>query len=869
MTVRTLRKVAVFIGLLCLVGAGACLIFWDLGASCFGVLIGRDTGGGNLLVAADEMGEIYVLEKSDGRYRIVRGDISGKRNDAWTVKSGLLPLESEPVKLYPTAGGTVYLGLYDLDDNSVALKLYKVGNSGKDVELIFSEPCFGQTMAEAMAGVRLSDYSVIDGTVHFAVIHENAASFYRINPADQVAPDEVVSGSDIRAAIALPDGEYALVTGGELRRTGRETVAFGDGEVVTGFAQAGTGVYYMDFWGLRVFYASYSNWLPYAYLDLEKSGCDLDGLYDMAVTRDGDVLLLINGGSLWLVRDGNTYDLSGMLRMPAWQCVLVLLGLLLAVAAVTMALWYVLCERRRLRIPMLISWSVLAVAVAAVAVAVVSRFVLAPACRSAQKNETERFLESAVALQLLETDIGDGKLPELLGRSISQVGKGEYRDTEVEVFKRYNQGVWVVHSSSAGHFAGARAETVYAFDAEQAERAWQGETYLETYRWGDETRFVLCVADGELMVSVDVGAERLLEAAREHYGWMIAGSLISAAVMLLLMLILLIRLTFGLGRVARGMERLAAGERDVKVPLGGGDELESLARDVNALSDAVSDARSGQDALVRSYRRFVPEKVLSLLGKGDISQIDKRTSATRHLAAMLIDFRFPRAGGTELFDNINEIINRTAPIVVSKGGTVFGFGYHGYYAVFEGGSAAAVSTAVAVRQNILSLNRGRENGGRPPIAVGIALDEGDVTLGVVGDDELLEPVPISPSFSVARHLISLCGQLDAGILCTQTVLEGAAGYASRYMGKCREGDERIRVYEIFDADPYETRKIKEQTSQRFSEGVYTLYGGDFSKAKSIFLNLVRRGAADGGARYYLYLADRLEKEPCEDISLEI
>lgn len=869
MTVRTLKKAAVFIGLLCLVGAGACLIFWDLGASCFGVLTGRDTVGGYLLVAADEMGEIYALEKPDGGYRIVTGDISGRRDDVWTVDSGLLPLESEPSKLYPTAGGTVYLGLYDLDDGGVALKLYKVENSGKDVELVLTEPCPGRTMAEAMASVRLSDHSIIDGTVRFAVIRENAASFYRIDPAGQAAPDEVVTGSDIRAAMALPDGEYVLAAGGELRRTGRETVAFDGGEIVTGFAQAGTGVYYIDFSGLRVFYASYSSWLPDAYLDLEKSGCDLDGLYDMAVTRDGDVLLLIDGGSLWLVRAGNTYDLSGMLHAPVWQCALVLLGLSLAVVIVTMALWYIFCERRRLRIPMLISWGVLAAAVAAVTVAGVSRFVAEPAGRAAQEDETERFLESAVALQLLETDISDEKLPELLSRSISKVGEGEYRDTEVEVFQRYNEGVWVVYSSNAGHYTGARAGTVYAFDAEQAERAWQGETYLETYRWGGETRFVLCVADGEFVVSVDVGAGRLLEAARERCGWMTAGASAAAAVMLILMLILLLRLTFGLRSVAGGMEKLAAGERNVKVQVGGGDELESLARDVNALSNAVSDARSGQDALVRSYRRFVPEQVLSLLGKSDISQVDKRTSVTRHLAALLIDFRFSRVRGTELFDNINEIINRTAPIVVSKGGTVFNFGYNGYYAVFEGGSAAAVSTAVAVRQKILSINRERENGGRPPVTAGIALDEGDVMFGVVGDDKLLEPVSISPSFSVARHLISLCGQLDAGILCTETVLEGAEGYASRYMGKCREGDEKIRVYEIFDADPYEARKIKEQTSQRFSEGVYTLYGGDFSKAKSIFLNLVHRGVADGGARYYLYLADRLEKEPCEDINLEI
>ena len=88
------------------------------------------------------------------------------------------------------------------------------------------------------------------------------------------------------------------------------------------------------------------------------------------------------------------------------------------------------------------------------------------------------------------------------------------------------------------------------------------------------------------------------------------------------------------------------------------------------------------------------------------------------------------------------------------------------------------------------------------------------------------------------------------------------------MGKCLEDGEDIRTYEIFDGDPYEVRKVKESTGGRFSQGVYALYSRDFSQAKKIFLGLVHHNAGDGGARYYLYLADRLEKRPEEEISLD-
>ena len=252
--------------------------------------------------------------------------------------------------------------------------------------------------------------------------------------------------------------------------------------------------------------------------------------------------------------------------------------------------------------------------------------------------------------------------------------------------------------------------------------------------------------------------------------------------------------------------------------------------------------------------------------------MDKQTFVSRNLAAMMLSFHFPpqvyEKSGRELFDNLNEIIERTASIVTRKGGAVFNFAYDGYDAVFEGGSAAAVSTAVAVQQEVMELNRERELDGRPPVVVHIALDEGNVMLGVVGDENQIEPTSISSSFSVAKHLVELCGRLEANILCTEAVIRSAEAYGSRYMGKCLEGGEAIRTYEIFDGDAYEIRKVKEDTGERFSQGVYALYSRDFSQAKRIFLSLVHHNTGDGGARYYLYLADRLEKRPEDEISLD-
>ena len=79
-----------------------------------------------------------------------------------------------------------------------------------------------------------------------------------------------------------------------------------------------------------------------------------------------------------------------------------------------------------------------------------------------------------------------------------------------------------------------------------------------------------------------------------------------------------------------------------------------------------------------------------------------------------------------LFENINEVIERTTGIVSKNGGTVYNFTSDGYDAVFSGGAAAAVSCAVEIRQEILSLNEERAFRKAAKVELRIAIDAGNM-----------------------------------------------------------------------------------------------------------------------------------------------
>ena len=317
---------------------------------------------------------------------------------------------------------------------------------------------------------------------------------------------------------------------------------------------------------------------------------------------------------------------------------------------------------------------------------------------------------------------------------------------------------------------------------------------------------------------------------------------------------------------SRGLERFTGDQEWKKVRVSGGDELEGMASTLNSMAAERRDEERRRERLISSYRRFVPEEVLNLLGKHSVLDVDQDTIAFRQMAVMQISFYFPdpvytNAVNTRLmFDSVNQVIERTASIVRQKGGVVFNFAYSGYDVVMERDPRQVISTAVAVRQEVLALNQQRAQDALPTVKLRIAADTGGVIFGIVGDQSHLEPSTISDSFATLSELIEICEKAEANILCTESIVSGVEGYGSRYIGRCFAGHRPIRVYEVFDGDPYEVRKGKEVGLRRFSEGVLSLYSGEIIQAKRTFLDLVRDTPQDGCARYYLYLADKLTED---------
>ena len=749
-------------------------------------------------------------------------------------------------RLTPVRDGLAYLGVYGPDAKT--LYLFRVRDKGEPERLLAAD-CVGGSYEERTARTRLTELDLEEGVLSFALWTDDLLECYVCEETGALVALGVKNAIDERVRSILVNRDGSLLQGGVglLNLNDNSVDALVEGRVLTHWAPGKGGVFFLDGVTLEPVF------LPVG-LDALYRTLTLDTLWNgetrrltgVAISRDDSVLTLLDNSFLTITDAAGTRELTGVLRPAAvglWLELAKYAGIALAAAAL---LWLLLCGLRRGYASLAALRGSVIVACAALCLAALNFAVLEPTARA----DALRDHSAVISAVLRAADAGnrwdDAALASDTARMLDAAAPGGNAQV---VRAELTDGVWRIPD-------GQDALTCGSFSPALANAAVTGGVAAEL-RY-DEVSYVLAGGTHCLSVSMDIpgGNDPMLF------------RLICALVALLAILALLVLAVVGddIRKISKQMERISAGAVPPPLELRTGDELESMSSVVNSLAAALKAQEAQRSRVEHSYRRFVPEEMLALLGKPSITEIDKSAFVVRRMATMAVSFTFPEALYTDLsnsrllFDSINEVIERSSAIVARKGGTIHHFAYFGFDAVMDDGGAA-VSTAVAIQQEMLSFNEQRVHSGLPGVTLHIALDKGDVMIGIVGDTARMSPTTVSTCINTAQGLTRLCGLLKAGILCTESIISEHQAHASRYMGKCLIGEQPVRVYEVFDGDEFNTRRGKANSMDEFSRGVYDLYAGETTSAKHTFLQLAHNYPLDGGVRYYLHLADQLEHDP--------
>lgn len=245
-----------------------------------------------------------------------------------------------------------------------------------------------------------------------------------------------------------------------------------------------------------------------------------------------------------------------------------------------------------------------------------------------------------------------------------------------------------------------------------------------------------------------------------------------------------------------------------------------------------------QRALAEAFARFVPQRLLELIGRPDATEAGLGDQIQREMTVLFVDQRSFSARAEQLdpdgtFALLNRFFAAIVPAIHEHGGVVDKYLGDGLMAVFPESPAHAVRAGL----QILARARGLELG------VGIGIHSGPVTLGLVGADGRIESTVVADSVNIAARVERLTRRFDVDLLVTADVharLPPELRRDSRPLGSLPvKGKQRpVAIHEIFNEDPESIRADKHESLAALTEAVAALHDGRTAEAEGILSALV-------------------------------
>lgn len=278
------------------------------------------------------------------------------------------------------------------------------------------------------------------------------------------------------------------------------------------------------------------------------------------------------------------------------------------------------------------------------------------------------------------------------------------------------------------------------------------------------------------------------------------------------------------------------------------------------------------------YQRFVPMEFLAHLGQKSITDIAPGQHVQKEMTVLFSDIRsFTTVAESmisqDTFNLVNDFIKAMVPNIRNNNGFIDKFFSETIMALFGNGPEDAINAAIAMQHGVKKLNDKRVRSGYFPVKVGVGINTGLLTLGIVGESGRMDETVIGDTVDLASRIEKLTNKYDVSILISQNTfssLKNPGKFHIRFIDWIKVKGDKIMlpIYEVFDSDHPVVKEKKLATLEIFQEAIAQYQFEQIDKAILLFKKCIEQNPQDQTAKVYLKRCEDYI-DGCQDGSDEI
>jgi adenylate cyclase len=267
-------------------------------------------------------------------------------------------------------------------------------------------------------------------------------------------------------------------------------------------------------------------------------------------------------------------------------------------------------------------------------------------------------------------------------------------------------------------------------------------------------------------------------------------------------------------------------------------------RELKSKSNELESVNKELKEKIKIFDKFVPKNFIKVLDSAaEDGHIQLGNCAENEMTVMFSDIRSFTAFSETItpkdsFQFINSYLGHMGPIVRKNDGFIDKFMGDGIMALFDNADNG-IQTAIEMMQRLCQYNEGRKRAGYVPIAIGVGINQGPLTLGTIGEEDRMQTTVIGDTVNLAARTEMLTKIYGAPILLTEHAFRGiksASRYSHRFLDtvKIKGKTEQVEIYEILDVFPDKIKERKMEVSKLYEKAVMLYYNKETQAATSIF-----------------------------------